>query len=120
MLAVVHVVGILLGGQVETADADVVGQKEHRWVSCAGDHAVNAAAAGVRKGTRSDLVECLVWTQVVDGLTLGGALCAVRLAKGAETLGAKALVASLCVLALLRTRAVHLALIHVCVFKCQR
>lgn len=53
--------------------------------------------------------------QPVDGLTLGSALGTVRLPEGAETFGAKTLVASLCVLALLRTRAVNLALVHVCV-----
>lgn len=52
VLGVVHVVGILLGGEVETADADVVRQEQHRWVSCAEDHTVNAAAAGfLTRGT---------------------------------------------------------------------
>lgn len=54
-------------------------------------------------------------TQLAEGLTLGSALRPVRLPEGAETFGAKTLVASLCVLALLRTRAVNLALVHVCV-----
>lgn len=45
VLGVVHVVGILLGGEVEAADADVVGQEQHWWVSCAENHLVNAAAA---------------------------------------------------------------------------
>lgn len=57
--------------------------------------------------------QCGQWT--VEGLTLGGALRAMQLPEREETFGAEALVASLCVLALLRTRAVNLALVHVCV-----
>lgn len=47
-------------------------------------------------------------------LTLGSTLCPVWLTEREETVSAKTLVASLCVLALLRTRAVHLTLVHVC------
>lgn len=50
-----------------------------------------------------------------EGLTLGGALRPMRLPEREEAFGAEALVAPLCVLALLRTRAVDLALVHVCV-----
>lgn len=56
---------------------------------------------------------CGQWT--VEGLTLGSALRPMQLPEREETFGAEALVASLCVLALLRTRAVNLALVHVCV-----
>lgn len=63
-----------------------------------------------------------IWMCRVDkaGLTLGSALRPVRLPEGAEAFGAKALVASLRVLALLRTRAVNFALVHVCASERQR
>lgn len=34
VLSIVHIVRILLRGQVETTDTNVVWQEEHWWVSC--------------------------------------------------------------------------------------
>lgn len=49
-----------------------------------------------------------------QALTLGSTLCPMWLTKRKEAFSTKTLVAALCVLALLRTRAIHLALIHIC------
>lgn len=56
------------------------------------------------------------FSPVCDGwaLTLGSTLCPMRLTKRVKTFSTKTLIAALCVLALLRTCAIHLTLIHIC------
>lgn len=104
VLSVVHVVRILLGRQVEAANADVVWQQQHRWVSC---REMNGLIKGNVCNKASSAYGC-------RALTLGSALRPVRLTEGKKPVSAKTLVAALRVLALLRTRVVHLALIHIC------